>query len=149
MKIHQWPVESPQKVQWRGTLMFSLILAWTNDWTNSRYARDMRRHCANYGVAVLHQHCLYIVYKIYSSECFTFWCCGLLPILGWFVWFTYPHSLRLFINAEGITCLSKCQRSKLRTYPDSKVHGANMGPTWVLSAPDGPHVGPMNLAIWE
>ena len=31
--------------------------------------------------------------------------------------------------------------------PDSKVHGANMGPTWVLSAPDGPHVGPMNLAI--
>ena len=29
--------------------------------------------------------------------------------------------------------------------PDNKVHGANMGPTWVLSAPDGPHVGPMNL----
>ena len=26
--------------------------------------------------------------------------------------------------------------------PDSKIHGANMGPTWVLSAPDGPHVGP-------
>ena len=22
-----------------------------------------------------------------------------------------------------------------------------MGPTWVLSAPDGPHVGPMNLAM--
>ena len=21
-------------------------------------------------------------------------------------------------------------------FPDSKVHGANMGPTWVLSAPD-------------
>ena len=35
------------------------------------------------------------------------------------------------------------------TNPDSKVHGANMGPTWVLSAPDGPHVGPMNLAIRE
>ena len=32
-------------------------------------------------------------------------------------------------------------------YPDNKVHGTNMGPTWVLSAPDGPHVGPMNLAI--
>ena len=32
-------------------------------------------------------------------------------------------------------------------YPDSKVHGAKMGPTWVLSAPDGPNVGPMNLAI--
>ena len=33
------------------------------------------------------------------------------------------------------------------TIPDSKVHVANMGPTWVLSAPDGPHVGPMDLAI--
>ena len=30
-------------------------------------------------------------------------------------------------------------------FPDSKVHVANMGLTWVLSAPDGPHVGPMNL----
>ena len=33
------------------------------------------------------------------------------------------------------------------TFPDSKVHGANMGPIWVLSAPDGPHVGPMSLAV--
>ena len=33
------------------------------------------------------------------------------------------------------------------TNPAIKVYGANMGPTWVLSAPDGPHVGPMNLAI--
>ena len=34
-----------------------------------------------------------------------------------------------------------------KAYPDSKVYGANTGPTWVLLAPDGPHVGPMNLAI--
>ena len=32
-------------------------------------------------------------------------------------------------------------------FPDSKVHGANMGPTWALSVPDGPHVDPMNLVI--
>ena len=32
-------------------------------------------------------------------------------------------------------------------FPDSKVHGANMGPTWFLSAPGGPHVGPMHLTI--
>ena len=30
---------------------------------------------------------------------------------------------------------------------DSKIHEASMGPTWVLSAPGGPHVGPMNLVI--
>ena len=32
------------------------------------------------------------------------------------------------------------------TYPDNKIHGANMGTTWVLSVPDGPHVGPINIA---
>ena len=37
--------------------------------------------------------------------------------------------------------------SLVQHIPDSKVHGANMGPNWVLSAPDGPHIGPMNLAI--
>ena len=30
---------------------------------------------------------------------------------------------------------------------DNNVRGANMGPTWVLSAPDGPHVGSMTLTI--
>ena len=33
--------------------------------------------------------------------------------------------------------------------PDSKVQGANMRPIRVLSTPDGPHVGPMNLAIQD
>ena len=33
--------------------------------------------------------------------------------------------------------------------PDSKVHEANMGPIWGRQDPGGPHVGPMNLAIWE
>ena len=33
--------------------------------------------------------------------------------------------------------------------PDSKVYGANMGPIWGLQDPGGPHVGPMNLAIWD
>ena len=39
-----------------------------------------------------------------------------------------------------------CKMIKI-SIPDSKIHGANMGPTWALSDPDGPHVGPMNLAI--
>ena len=29
--------------------------------------------------------------------------------------------------------------------PDSNVYGANMGPTWVLSAPDGPLLAPWTL----
>ena len=34
------------------------------------------------------------------------------------------------------------------TDPDSKVHGANMGPIWGRQDPGGPQVGPMNFAIW-
>ena len=33
-------------------------------------------------------------------------------------------------------------------YPDSKAHGANMGPIWGRQDPDGPYVSPMNFAIW-
>ena len=33
-------------------------------------------------------------------------------------------------------------------FPNSKVHGANMGPIWGRQDPGGPHVGPMNFAIW-
>ena len=33
--------------------------------------------------------------------------------------------------------------------PDSKVHGANAGPIWGRQDPGGPHVGPMNFAIWD
>ena len=33
--------------------------------------------------------------------------------------------------------------------PDSKVQGANMGPIWGRQDPGGPHVSPMNFAIWD
>ena len=35
-----------------------------------------------------------------------------------------------------------------RYAPDNKAHGANMGPIWGRHDPGGPHVVPMNLAIW-
>ena len=44
-------------------------------------------------------------------------------------------------------CPTKFLLGTSNTIPDSKVHGANMGPTCVLLTPDGPHVGPMNLGI--
>ena len=33
-------------------------------------------------------------------------------------------------------------------FPDSKSHGGNMGPIWGRQDSGGPHVGPMNFAIW-
>ena len=33
--------------------------------------------------------------------------------------------------------------------PDSKVHGANIGPIWGRQDPGGPHVTPINFAFWD
>ena len=51
--IHQWPVNSPHKGQWRGALMFSLICDRINGWVNNREAGDLRRHPARYDVIVM------------------------------------------------------------------------------------------------
>ena len=37
----------------------------------------------------------------------------------------------------------------MQTILDSKVHGANMGPILGRQDQGGPHVGPMNFAIWD
>ena len=52
------------------------------------------------------------------------------------------HNELILYAARG-----KISKTGMPAGPDSKVHGANMGPSWVLSAPDRPHVGPLNLAI--
>ena len=59
------------------------------------------------------------------------------------------------LSRSSITKRPKCHQEECRspsgklTIPDSKVHGANMGPIWGRQDPGGPHVGPMNLAIWD
>ena len=44
--------------------------------------------------------------------------------------------------------LSVVVLSNLSRSPDSKVHGANMGPIWGRQDPGGPNVDPMKFAIW-
>ena len=50
-------------------------------------------------------------------------------------------------EAQPSCCRGTAQSSRM-SYLDSKVHGANMGPIWGRQDPGGPHVGPMNFAIW-
>ena len=58
---------------------------------------------------------------------------------------SYSQSpLSVFVWCEWRRCIP----DNLCTYPDSKVHGANMGPIWGRQDPGGPHVGPMNFALW-
>ena len=50
---------------------------------------------------------------------------------------------RLAALSRFLFVLLECRQA-----PDSKVYGANMGPIWGRQDPGGPHVGPMNNAIW-
>ena len=60
----------------------------------------------------------------------------------------FQHGPRTAIwTSSWVTLLTMETAKGCQYYPESKVHGANMGPICVLSAADGPHVGPMNLAI--
>ena len=49
--------EFPHKGQWRGALMFSLIVAWINGWVNNHDAGDLRRNRVPYGVTAMWCHC--------------------------------------------------------------------------------------------
>ena len=51
--IHRSSVNSPQKGQWRGALVFSLICAWRNGWANNGDTGDLRRHRTHYHVTVM------------------------------------------------------------------------------------------------
>ena len=66
--IHRSPANSPDKGQWRGALIFSLICAWINGWVNNREAGELRRHRAHYDAIVIYNAC--------GLHWFVF-CCGL------------------------------------------------------------------------
>ena len=54
--IHRSPVNSLHKGQWGRALVFSLICAWTNSWTNNGDADELRRHLAHYDIVMNIQH---------------------------------------------------------------------------------------------
>ena len=60
------------------------------------------------------------------------------------VWEWMSNLIPLYIM--GVVTYPGWDKSKYM-FPDSKFHVANMGPTWVLSAPGEPHVGHKSLAI--
>ena len=66
--IHRSPVNSPNKGQWCGALMFSLICVWINGWVNNREAGDLRRYRAHYDVTVMKNYKQYN-FTVLSSGC--------------------------------------------------------------------------------
>ena len=51
----------------------------------------------------------------------------------------HPHN-KIYHSSQSIFWM--------KYFPDSKAHGANMGPIWGRHVSGGPHIGPMNFAIW-
>ena len=70
-------------------------------------------------------------------------------ILQWY----FKHNVDY--NMQDLKFIDKLYMSNMRIHlqsiyvPDSKVHGANMGLIWGRQDPGGPHVDPMNLAVWN
>ena len=65
------PVNSPHKGQRSGTLMFSLICVWMNDWVSNREAGDLRRYRANYDIIVMLCHEMpnvWVQYRYYHCD---------------------------------------------------------------------------------
>ena len=94
--------------------------------------------------------------QLIAKESHPLWVMGLLgrPVEGDSLW------LSTYCKVLGVGTMGACEYMTLGhnpfnhlytnvSDPDSKVHGANMGPIWGGQDPGGPHVGPMNFAIWE
>ena len=70
--------------------------------------------------------------------------CRKYVFLTWTQNFNPLRTTVLFRNFNSLSFTTTMPQSLC---PDIKGHVANMGPTWVLSDPDGPLVDPMNLVI--
>ena len=87
--IHRSPVNSPNKGQWRGAFVFSLICAWINRWVNNREAGDLRRHRVHYDVIVMSQLTLLSIFHTHSL-------------------YKYPPPILVFVLVSYLSYLSYC-----------------------------------------
>ena len=59
-----------------------------------------------------------------------------------------PSNICLYTKEQAVRTMEQSACGQ-QCVPDSKVHGANMGPIWGRQDPGGLYVGPMNLAVWD
>ena len=122
-----WEKHRPRrdKGQWREAFIFSLICTETKGWANNPDEFFRKIHTVDPSPGD-HQR-IYNPVKINLGNSKV---CGYYQDLV-----TTSHYLN-----QGSSDSSE-------QTPDSKVHGANMGPVWDRQDPGGRHVGPMNFAI--
>ena len=171
--IHRSPVDSPHKVQWHSFSVFfdlpqnkRLSKQSKHRWFETPW-RSLWCYCngkngkksEKFFTCLDHAWCISEVYQQafppIPTETRSFHICPVLPdhlvLAEW-----TPINLLIFPQSPDILISGKVYKKRYfvvnawdlsprNRYPDSKVLGANMGPIWVLSAPDGPLVGPWTL----
>ena len=72
-------------------------------------------------------------------------------VCNWKCYLHWPQFVSWFccsVNSSWpIDATPQHRTGPMLAHPDSKFHGANMGPIWGRQDPGGFHVGPMNFAI--
>ena len=98
--IHQSPVNSSHKGQWRGASVVSVICAWINVWVNKLDAGDLRRHLAHYDVIVMKcRIVIQISHKVFPRATLSIiWLRGRLRNAYWssflaHIYVPWPHSI--------------------------------------------------------
>ena len=93
-------------------------------------------------INIIRHRVLIFIFLLLRAVCLT----SVFDIEG--LWYGMRYSSLVLIHEIVFMKLVRSRINDLKSsVPDSKVNGTCMGPTWVLSAPDGPHVDPMNLII--
>ena len=99
------------------------------------------------------------LYHAYLAKCYPPWGYNLIRKNFWYRSAFYHTHIRSCLFASLMSCQRmtynyghKSNYSEYTTFigtQDSKAHGSNMGPTWGWQFPGGPHVGLINIAIWD
>ena len=110
--IRRWPFNSPDKGQWRGSLMCSLICAWTSSWPNNGDSGEhsLWHHCNvcnDFKLTGLNRHVKYLIEKYGSANLsMQFWlsdlcgCSSPLSLVA-FVLFCVLHSMAPYSEIVG------------------------------------------------
>ena len=99
--IHRLPVNSPQRGQWCGALMFSVIYAWINGCVDNCEVGDLRRHRAHYDViAMLYTWCYktWFGYHRNTERC-TCFCNAIVYMRSTRIKFAYNCDVDIYMNS--------------------------------------------------
>ena len=128
--IHRSPVNFPEKGQWHGALMFSLIGAWTNGWVNTRDPGDLGPYGFHYDVTVMGWFMIsYWKYYATDNVVMKSWNSNL--SIGFSI-----HFLTYIAMIRFVACNNTALESTFLTWPEHMMkswHGKTfriIGPFW-------------------